>query len=77
MTTKELQSRVRVASVGCGSFCVTITYKGQKYGCRSNNSLAYDRLTADVSPLTVLYSYTLKQALRAFYDECRRKKRLT
>ena len=76
MNTEQLASRTTVQWCGHGSYRVTIIYQGRQYHCRSNNSLAYDRLSSDVSPLTVECDYTLRQALNAFYQECKRKNNL-
>lgn len=71
MTEQQLRERVDVHhSYSYGVYEVTIEYRGKKYHCRSNNSLAYDGLD------TGAYGITSKQAYQAFYDECKRKNNL-
>lgn len=76
MTLKELWDKVIVQSRGSGQYEVKIIYRRKWYRCTSNNSLAYDSLPKlcgsgcwDDSNLPM----TTKQALQAFYDECKRK----
>jgi hypothetical protein len=74
MTLQELKERVKVErDGGYGSYKVTITYRGKSYWCHSNNSLAWDDLGSDEHRC---YYMTDKQALLAFYDECKRKNHL-
>lgn len=73
MTTQELIGRVTIQWKGCGSYRVTIEYRGKFYSCTSHNSLAYDRIKDYESPeRAVRYSYTYKGALQTLYDECKR-----
>lgn len=74
MTLKQLQDRIKIRrGNGYCSYIVTITYRGTEYSTRSNNSLAWDRISdADEDPRTEVGFYTLKQAYLAFYDECKR-----
>lgn len=69
MTQKELSERMyALAYTSSGSYKVTIEYRKKMYSCTSNNSLAWDAIMHND------YSYyTFKQALQAFYDECKRK----
>lgn len=78
MTLKELRKRVRVKRAsGYCSYEVTITYRGKKYRCHSNNSLAWDRMDDDnYRDNEVSGFYTNKGAYQAFYDECKRKNNL-
>lgn len=72
--TKELLSE-KVTVIGAASnYKVTIEYRGNFYTCRSNNSLAMDRIheqsyIRDSQRGTC--GYTFRQALQAFYDECK------
>lgn len=78
MTLDELREKVDVVR-GFGYCCyvVTIIYRGKKYTCQSNNSLAWDRLDDDnYRDNEVSGSYTDKGAYQAFYDECKRKNNL-
>lgn len=77
MTTRELENMVSVMSRGCSSFIVRIIdkYGGVRMRCESHNSLAYDRIHEDIPAKSVSCGYTYKQALQAFYDECKRKQR--
>lgn len=72
MTLKELQDKVYRIGVCCGGqFEVVIMYRNKLYHCQSNNTLAYDTIKSD----DVGY-YTLKQAMKALYDECKTKNNL-
>lgn len=74
MTLKELRQKVRVERgiVFC-LYKVTITYRGREYTCKSNNSLAWDRLDDDnYRDNEVNGFYTNKGASQAFYEECKR-----
>lgn len=80
MTLKELENKVTVRSKGHGQYGIDIEYRGKIYHCNSNNSLAYDSLPKycnngcwDDSNLPM----TQRQALKNFYDECKRKNNLT
>lgn len=73
MNTKQLENRTTVKWDGYGSYQVTIIFRNKHYKCRSNNSLAYDRLNDDNHPPRwQLCGYTYKRALKAFYNECAR-----
>lgn len=66
MTTQELQNHiVAIRWNGCGAFKVTIEYRNKIYSCLSHNSMAYDAYRGSKN------GYTYKQALQAFYDECK------
>ena len=80
MTTKDYQNRITGLrhhhKIGVeGRYMVEIYYRGKFYSCHSNNSLAWDRINSDdTTPARRLDGfYTLKSALKAFYDECKRK----
>jgi len=78
MTLQELKERVKVARAnGYGCYKVTIVWHGREYECRSNNSLAWDRLDDDnYRDNEVNGFYTNKGAYKAFYEECKRKNNL-
>jgi len=66
MTTRELLDHiVSVRWNGCGAFKVTIKYRNEIYSCHSHNFKAYDAYRGSKS------SYTYKQSLQAFYNECK------
>lgn len=69
MTIQELRNRVTVHG-GSGQYKVNIEFRGKKYTCQSNNSLAYDAANYGVEDMTE------KQGLQSFYDECKRKNNL-
>ena len=81
MTTKDYQSRITQlchrSGVG-GCYFVQIYYRGRFYSCHSNNSLAWDRIHSDdTTPARAERGfYTLKGALKSFYDECKQKNNL-
>lgn len=66
MTTQELQNHiVAIRWNGCGAFKVTIEYRNKNYSCHSHNYTAYDAYRGSKN------GYTYKQALQAFYNECK------
>ena len=71
MTEKQLRERVRVEWIGYGTYRVTITYRGKEYACKSHNSLAYDMRNWEQGEPRAWYA-SARQALEAFYDECKR-----
>ncbi len=76
MTEKQLEERVSVVRAnGYGSYRVTIRFRDRDYSCFSHNTLAYDRLTEHgyLDDRKETGGYTYKQALLAFYEECKRK----
>lgn len=75
MTLEQLQEKVDVVrGFGYNCYVVTITYRGKKYTCQSNNSLAWDRLNDDnYSDNVTIGGYTNKGAYEAFYEECKLK----
>lgn len=73
MTTKQLADRVTVSGVA-SNYRVVIEYRDKIYSCRSNNTLAMDRLHQQSTlrdSQRGTWGYTLRQALQAFYDECK------
>lgn len=72
---KELESNVLVQSRGCGQYLVAIKFRGYTYKCNSNNSIAWDSLD-DQCDNAHLHPMTRKQALLAFYNECKAKNNL-
>jgi len=73
MTLKQLKEKVWIRSIsGYSTYQVEIKYRGQIYSCKSNNSLAWDRINSDdfVSDRESHGTYTLKGAYMAFYIEC-------
>jgi len=78
MTLKELDFKVRYVGFGRshGQYEIRILYRGKEYRCFSNNSRAFDRIHSRDSYPSDSYvdaDYTYKQALQAFWDECKRK----
>lgn len=80
MKTRDLENKVVYVGVCLsGQFMIQIEYRGKRYGCRSNNTLAYDRYKNSdyfLSDKQSMYGYTYKQALLAMYEECKRKNNL-
>lgn len=75
LTLAELRDRVKVSRSGYGRYDVTITFRGRRYRCTSNNSLAYDML--DWVPGESRHWYrTARQAWLAFYDEVKNENQL-
>lgn len=78
MTLAELGNKVRISKAGGhGQYRVTIEYRNEEFSCLSNNTLAYDslphRCNAGGCWDDTNCPMTEKQALQAFYDECKRK----
>ncbi len=74
MTTQQLLERIDVRSTtSYGHWKVTIRYRGKKYSCISNESLAVDRHMDDDSKGKL---YTQKDALKILWNECKRKNNL-
>lgn len=73
-TLKQLKENTNVRHAnGYNSYDVEITYRGKSYRCKSNNSLAWDRLDGkELSDRAECYGYTNKGAWQSFYDECKR-----
>lgn len=63
---------------GSGEYKITFTYKGKEISCRTNNTLAIDRLSVQdiLLPRKIEFTYTEKQALQSLYDECKRKNKI-
>lgn len=73
MTTEELRNKVTVRWQGYGTYKVTIEYRRKFYTCYSHNSIAYDRLNCgDDTSERADRGGTYKEALQAFYTECKR-----
>lgn len=73
MTVSELSQRVdAVKTTSYGHYKVTIEYRGKKYSCISTDSMAYDRYLDDDAKT----GYTQKDALKAFWSECKKKNNL-
>lgn len=73
MTTAKLLNRIDVRkTIGYGSYKVTIEFRGKKYTCISNDSQAYDRHLDEESK----GGCTQKDALKSFWNECKRKNNL-
>ena len=73
MTLEQLADKVTVSGA-TSNYRVVIEYRGQIYSCRSNNTLAMDRLHEQSTlrdSQRGTWGYTLRQALQAFYDECK------
>lgn len=75
MTTEQLKERVSVSWRGHGTYKVTITYRGHQYSSYTHNSMAYDRVKdgGNLVDTVTAYGYTMKEALRSLWDECKYK----
>ena len=79
MKTRDLENKIYVGVCLSGQFTIRIEYRGKQYSCKSNNTLAYDRYSGSdnwTSNKQIRCCYTYKQALRAMFDECKRKNNL-
>lgn len=75
-TLEKLRSCTAVDRFAPSDYRVRVNYRGKEYSCRSNNSIAWDRM----SEAGDLYEcergagwLTLRQAYLQFYEECCRK----
>ena len=69
MTTAELLQRIIADKTSSyGHYKVTIIFRGKQYSCTSTNSMAYDRYNDEDAPKGVQ-----KDALKSFWNECKRK----
>lgn len=67
MTTKELENHISRLVCVSGEVRYTITYRGKKYRCTTNNTTLIDRVKSDDSPSHKTVAGTYKQALQALY----------
>lgn len=67
MTTKELESRVRVSKVGSGQYRFFTTLYGKEISTLTNDSVTYDRITEGEDGGNML-GMTYKQALQYAHD---------
>lgn len=73
MTLEQLADRVTVSGAA-SNYNVTIEFRGKFYSCRSNNTLAMDRIheqSALRDSQRGTAGLTLRQALEQFYNECK------
>lgn len=72
MTLKEFKDKVDIRYV-CGFYEVTINYRGKKYSCTTNDSMAFDVIRAWKRDDIPAWGYTPKQAYEVLWNECKRK----
>lgn len=78
MTLDKLTDKVTVTGAA-SNYKVAIEFRGKIYTCRSNNSLAMDRIHEQSNlrdSQRGTDGLTLRQALEAFYNECKEKNNL-
>ena len=68
MTKKELKERVELGVCVRGHFKVTITYRGRKYTCTSDNTYLYDIIESEGSDYPMK---GVRNALDSLYFECK------
>jgi hypothetical protein len=75
MTTAQLLQRIDArTTTSYGHYKVTIQYRGKQYTCISTDSMAYDRyMDEDARGRGI---YTQLDALKSFWNECKRKNNL-
>lgn len=75
MTLEELKDKIEsIVFVGYGHYKVTIRFRGKRYRCTTNNTLATDRAKYGCyEPRKKEGMYTMKQALESLYNECKEK----
>lgn len=71
LTEEQLRDRCSIVSLGRGRYHVRIVYRGDDYYGMSHNTMAWDDLHTEEASRRVWYR-TTRQALLAFYDECKR-----
>lgn len=77
LTDQKLRDRLTVRP-GCthGQYIVEIKYRGKTYTCTSTNSLAWDKIYYGIAVPWSSYYDNERQAMQAFYDECKTKNNL-
>lgn len=74
MTLKELSNKVDVRyENGHGCYRVLIDYRGKYYSCTTNDSMAFDVISAWKRDDIPAWGYTPKQAYEVLWNECKRK----
>lgn len=74
-TLKDLKDCLSIDRMAPCNYKVKVNYRNKAYVCRSNNSLAWDRLSENDDIMDYKKGaggLTLKQAYQQFYDECLR-----
>ena len=75
MTTAQLSQRIDArTTTSYGHYKVTIQYRGKQYSCISTDSMAYDRYMDEDAKGRGIYSQL--DALKSFWNECKRKNNL-
>lgn len=75
MTLKEFKDKVDIRYV-CGFYEVTINYRGKQYSCTTNDSMAFDAISAWKRDDIPAWGYTPKQAYEVLWNECKSKNNL-
>lgn len=69
MTTKELESRVRLDKIGC-TYRITTLYHGKTITTTTNDAPLYDRYTEGWDGENSPFGMTWKQCLQRAHDIC-------
>lgn len=75
MTTSQLKDKISTSFAGQGHFKITIDFKGKKYHCTTNNTMAIDKI-GDETKTPKSFYVSEKQALLALWNECKRSNNL-
>lgn len=70
MTTNELERRVSMDAVGCGTYLITTEYRGKIITTTTNDSLLYDRYTEGWDGENRLFGMTWKKCLQRAHNIC-------
>ena len=74
MTLQEFKDQVDIRyDKGYGCYEVTIKYRGKHYSCTTNDSMAFDVISAWKRNDIPVWGYTPKQAYEVLWGECKRK----
>ncbi len=77
MNLQQLKDRISYAWSGYGHYKVFLTFRGKEYSAITTNMQAIDAANTDCPPIRKgEYYETQKEALKALYDEVKRKNNL-
>ena len=70
MTTEELERRVSISAIGCGTYRITTEYRGKTISTTTHDAPLYDRYTEGWDGENTPFSMTWHQCLQRAYDIC-------
>lgn len=70
MTTEELERRVSISAIGCGTYRITTEYRGKTITTTTHDAPLYDRYTEGWDGENTPFSMTWHQCLQRAHDIC-------